>query len=233
MIQKDLCGYITTMFSEKLVPISELSESDKGKVLVDDERKSYNFDKITEIVYDNKKVPASADALLATDKEVLLTEFKSGFKRKISKKNLDYSRLTCPDDKTKVCKDYGNLLIDKGNLEVEELLDSLRSKAIESYTTLEKRILPLCDDLLESKRARLVFGVVVDDYIDSMEDTLTELAGIRSTTNTVTIVKEALSRFVGLVDVENKDYYYDEVKVFSPYEYGRYINRFFKVGYGS
>lgn len=233
MIQKDLCGYITTRFSKSLEPISSLSKSDKGKVLVDDKRKSYNFDKITEIVYDNKKVPASADALLATDKEVLLTEFKSGFKRKISKKNLDYSRLTCPDDKTKVCKEYGDLLIEKGNLESEELLDSLKFKAIESYITLEKRILPVCDDLLTTKQVRLVFGVVIDDYVDSMEDTLTELAGIGSSSNTVTNIKDALSRFVGLEDVDNIDYYYDEVIVFSPYEYGKYINRFFEVGYSS
>ena len=89
MIQKDLCNYITSEFSDYLEPIFLLSKSTEGKVLVKDERKLYNFDKITEKVYNNLKVPSSADALFATSKELLFTEFKSGFKRKISEETID------------------------------------------------------------------------------------------------------------------------------------------------
>ena len=227
MIQKDLSNYIISEFSDYLESISLLSKSTEGKVLVEDERELYNFDKITEKVYNNIKVPSSADALLITDKELLLTEFKSGFKRKISKETIDYSRLTCPDDNMKICKDYAKLLIDKGKLETRELLDSLKFKAIESFVTLEKKLFPLCEgDLSGNKRVKITFCVVVDDYIDSMEDTLAELANKPSVSNTLCDVKSSLSRFTGLKTPDGMDYFYDEIKVFSPYEFRQYINRF-------
>lgn len=227
MIQKDLCNYITSEFSDYLEPISLLSKSTEGKVLVKDERKLYNFDKITEKVYNNLKVPSSADALFATSKELLFTEFKSGFKRKISEETIDYNKLTCPDDNTKICKDYAKLLIDKGKLETKELLDSLKFKAIESFVTLEKKLFAFCPaSVPENKHIKVIFCVVIDDYIDSMEDTLTELADKPSASNTLTNVRASLSRFVGLKTSDGQDYFYDEIKVLSPYEYTQYINRF-------
>lgn len=225
MIQKNLYSYITSTFSTDLEPISTLSKSTKGKVLVKDERFLYNFDEITKKAYNNVKTPSSADALLITNNIILLTEFKSGFKRKISKETIDYSKLTCPDDKTKTCKDYANLLISKGKLETNELLDSLKFKAIESYMTLDKKILPLCANYSNNVHIKVIFCVVIDDYIDSMEDTLSELANKPSSSNTLTNIKSSLSRFVKLKTSDDKDYFYDEIKVFSPYEYIQYLNQ--------
>lgn len=75
MIQKNLYSYITSTFSTDLEPISTLSKSTKGKVLVKDERFLYNFDEITKKAYNNVKTPSSADALLITNNIILLTEF--------------------------------------------------------------------------------------------------------------------------------------------------------------
>ncbi len=91
--------------------------------------------------------------------------------------------------------------MDKGNLETAELLDSIKFKAIESYLTLEKKLLPLCMDFPNDKRVRVIFCVVM-------------------------IIKAALSRFINLKTSDNKDYFYDEIKVCSPYEYTRYISQF-------
>lgn len=224
MISKDLYSYITNAFVDDLESISVLSRSTQGKVLVDDSRKLYNFDKITEHVYNNIKVPSSADSLLVTNKIVLLTEFKSGFKRKISKESIDYTKLTCPSDETKICSDYGDLLIEKGKLETEELIDSIKFKAIESYITLEKMLFPLCGS--SSRKLRIVFCVVIDDYVDNMEDSLLELAEATSSNNTYTSVKESLSRLVNVKTQDMEDLYYDEVKVLSPYEYKMYISSY-------
>lgn len=226
MIQKDLYSYITATFPDDLEPVSALSKSTKGNVLVKDERSLYNFDVITKKVYNNLKTPSSADALLVTSGIILLTEFKSGFKRKISKETLDYHKLTCPDDSTKICKDFADLLVSKGNLETAELLNSIKFKAIESYLTLEKKLLPLCMDFPNDKRARVIFCVVIDDYVDSMEDTLAELAHKSLVSNTLTVIKSSLSRFINLKTSDNRDYFYDEVKVLSPYEYTQYISQF-------
>lgn len=224
MISKDLYTYITNAFADDLESISVLSRSTQGKVLVDDSRKLYNFDNITEHVYNNIKVPSSADSLLVTNKIVLLTEFKSGFKRKISKESIDYTKLTCPSDETKICSDYGALLIEKGKLETAELLDSIKFKAIESYITLEKKLFPLCDSC--DCKLRIVFCVVVDDYVDNMEDSLLELAKTPYSNNTYTSVKESLSRLVNIKTQDMEDFYYDEVKVLSPYEYKMYISSY-------
>lgn len=226
MIQKDVYSYIIAEFSRYLEPISVLSRSTQGKVLVKDNRNLYNFDKITEFVYNNTKIPSSADALLVTESVILLTEFKSGFKRNISRETIDYSRLTCPDDNSKICKDFADLLLSKGELETNELLDSLKFKAIESYVTLEKKVFPLCCKCLTSKCARVIFCVVIDDYVESMEDTLSELAGKPIISNSMEKVRMSLSRFVNLTTSDNKRYFYDEIKVCSPYEYIQYIKEF-------
>ena len=224
MIEKDLYTYITDAYQEDLEPISSLSKSTNGDILVNDNRYLYNFDKITEKAYNHIKTPSSADSLLVTDKIVLLTEFKSGFKRRISRETIDYSKLTCPDDATKVCKDYGKLLIQKGKLETGELLDSIKFKAIESYVTLEKKLFPLCSTLSHNNKLRIIFCVVIDDYVDSMEDSLLELANESSSSNTFTNIKSSLSRFVNIKTHDNEDFYYDEIKVLSPYEYQQYLS---------
>lgn len=224
MIKKDVCSYLIENFSDKTEPISILSKSDKGKVLVNDETSAYSYDKITKQVYGYIKYPTSADALFVNNKIILFTEFKSGFKRNISKETLNYNMLTCPSDSAKICRDYAKLLIEKGRLETDELLDSIKFKAIESYITLEKKILPSCSDFLNDVHLRVIFCVVVDDYIDSMEDTLTELASKPSSTNTFSRVKSSLLRFVNLKTFDNEDYFYDEIKVLSPYEYKKYLN---------
>lgn len=223
MTSKNLYKHITDSFPADLKTISELSKSSAGKSLVNNEKKLYDYDSITKKVYHEIKVPSSADALLVTDRQILLTEYKSGFKRHISKKTLDYSQLTCPDDPSKICHPYADLLVDKGNLECDELLDSLKFKALESYITLEKKLFPLCNDNPNNKKTKLIYSVVIDDYVDSMEDTLTELASTSSDTNSFSNIRNSLSRFVGLSDTTDEDYYYDEIKVFNPHEYNCYI----------
>lgn len=224
MIKKDVSSYISENFADNSESVSMLSKSEKGNSLVSDETKLYDFDRITKKIYGSEKCPTSADALLVTDKILLLTEFKSGFKRKISQETLNYEWLTCPDDGTKVCKDYAKLLIDKGKLEINELLDSIKFKAVESYMTLEKKIMPSCKEFFDGRRLRAIFCVVIDDYVDSMEDTLAELAEKQPSNNMFDRVKSALVRFVNLKSSDGTDYYYDEVKILSPYEYKSYIN---------
>lgn len=230
MIQKNISMYINKEFSDELEPISDLSKSTAGKVLVKDDRCLYNFDSITKKIYKFKKVPSSVDALFVTNKVLLLTEFKSGFKRRISKESIDYKKLTCPKNNKIICKDYGEMLIRKADLETQELLDSVKFKAVESYITLEKQIFPRCMNLPIANKLRVVFCVVIDDYIDDMENTLAELAGTSTIPNSFESIKNALSRFVQIKTADNEDFYYDEIKVFSPYEYKHYLNSLQKRG---
>lgn len=205
--------------------ITSLSRPNNGKSLVEDERCEYNFDDITKAIYNNRDVPASADALIASDKVVLFTEFKTGFIRKITCDTLDYSKLSCPNFPDVTCNEYGKLLIDKSELEVSELLDSLKFKAIESYITLEKYILPHCFDLSE-KGQRVVFCVVIDDAVEDLEDGLLELANQVSENNSFSKVRSSLERFVAVPLNDGDIFFYDEIIVKSPYDYKKYISRF-------
>lgn len=60
--------------------------------------------------------------------------------------------------------------------ENDELVASIRTKAIESYITLEKHVFPLCRDSDGQKRLRYV-AVIDADSVDGIEDTLADLAG--------------------------------------------------------
>lgn len=226
MIQKDVCKYVASLYKDNYMEsITLLSKPNNGKSLVEDERCEYNFDNITKAIYSNRDVPASADALFVSDKIVLFTEFKTGFKRKITYDNLDYSKLSCPKFPNITCDEYGKLLIDKSKLEVSELLDSLKFKAIESYITLEKYILPHCLDISE-KRQRVVFCVVIDDVVDDLEDGLLELSNEISENNSFSNVKSSLERFVSVPLNDDDSFFYDEVIVKSPYDYKKYISKF-------
>lgn len=223
MNTEEIRTYLFQQYGDYLEPISRLSESTKGKILVSDHRELFNFDKISEKIYSSKK-PSSADSIYISENAVILIEFKSGFKKIITKKSFDISKITCPDDGAKPCYEYAKLLFQKQRCESNELLDSIRLKAIESYITLEKEILPFCNNSqdIPTRKRRFIFCTVVDDYIDSMEDTLNELSGKNSDNNTITSIKNALSRLI-----LHKNYYYTEIKVFSPYEFIQYLNEIY------
>ena len=55
-----------------------------------------------------------------------------------------------------------------------------------------------------------------------MEDTLNVLAKKTSDTNTITSLRQSLSRFCKTAE---KDYYYDEIKVFSSYEFKNFVTK--------
>lgn len=219
MVAKDVKSYLVSNCDEYLETISELSRSDAGKVLVKDERKLYNYDKVTKEFY-STKTPDSVDAIYATNRKVFFVEFKSGFKKKISKENFDKSLMTCPDDDVKYCKAYATLFFKIQEKENEILRYSIHMKAIESYMTFIKEIEPNSQD--DEKTKLLVFCVVIDDYVESMEDILTGLAKKPSDTNTITSLRQSLSRFR---KNGRKDYYYDEINVFSPHEFKVFIDK--------
>lgn len=219
MITKDVKSYLTSNCANHLETISNLSRSDDGKVLVEDERKLYNYDKITKEFY-TTKTPDSADAIYATNRKVFFVEYKSGFKKKINKGNFDKRLMTCPDDDEKYCEPFATLFIKMQKKENEILRHSIHMKAIESYMTFIKEIEPNSQE--DAIPKSLVFCVVVDDYVENMEDILTDLAKKPSDTNTITSLRQSLARFG---KTGSKDYYYDEIKVFSPHEFKVFVDK--------
>lgn len=105
---------------------------------------------------------------------------------------------------------------------------SIRFKAIESYITLEKQILPCCK---EADNFKLALLVVVDvDAVEDYESTLSELGGehtpIKTTNNNeISNISDSLKSYSLKKDKHepNGYYYYDTIRVMSVEEFEKYF----------
>ena len=213
MITKNLQEYAKYHWASFQKSVADISSNGKT-ALVDSDAELYCFDDICLNLFERKKMPTSADGLSITEKEIELIEFKSGFKRKITKKSFKKEMGVC-EDAGKICDAYWELFFKNEKKEIDELVASIRNKAIESYITLEKHIFPLCDET--DLHMPLKFTAVIDEEeIDYMEDTLSDLAGRgNASENHFTSVKHALYRLMNQYDAAGKLYYYDRIEVLS------------------
>lgn len=230
MITKDFSAYAKREWSDCLTPVTQLSGNHRngGEPLVRHEAELYDFDKICDALFAKQKAkkPTSADALDISSKVVRLVEFKSGFRDKIGKENFDKEKAKC-EAIGGICEDYWKLYSKLRKAQTHELYDSIRAKALEGLFTLEKQILPLCED--SPCPIRLFYVVVIDaNPTDKMEDILTDLGTQKQpdkTTNPLTRIHNALNRLTGIQDASGNTYSYDEIEVLSPEEYAASLDR--------
>ena len=208
--------YAETNWKEFAQPFTEISKNNHSKTpLVKNDTIAYNFDLICKSIFDNDKIPASADGLSIYSHYIELVEFKTGFKQIITKENFDIQKGKC-EETGKVCDSYWNLFFDNQKRKIKELITSIRFKAIESYITLEKQLFPLCtDDDINSIKIHLTI-VIDEDGIDEMEDTLAELSGsVTKGKNIYQEIRRSLSRLNKTADAKGKSYYYDNIDIIS------------------
>ena len=146
MIAKDILKYAQEHWlsnSGYKKTITEISKSGTSKALVESSKEIFCFDDISRDLYKRKDcLPTSADGIIITDnKKIYLVEFKSGFKKIITKQNWNDEKAMC-ELINQTCPNYKNLFLKNQDMETEQLIDSIRDKAVESYITLEKRIFP-------------------------------------------------------------------------------------------
>lgn len=96
---------------EYFKPLSEISKPDVGAPLVNISENIFCFDSISEKIYQNNK-PCSVDGLFFSRETAYLVEFKTGFKKKITRENYCDERVLCPKH-NHICKDYKNLFFKK------------------------------------------------------------------------------------------------------------------------
>ena len=141
MAAQDVKNYADENWNQYLESITELSKEQKnGNALVTSDKQMYNFDKITKKIYAKRSngVPTSADALAFSKKHIQFVEFKSGFKKKITKNTMDKEEAKC--DKTNAfCNDYWNLFFKNQETESIGLINSLQMKAADSYMHWKSR----------------------------------------------------------------------------------------------
>ena len=119
---------------------SVVAQSDKrAKNLISSDHKLYNFDKISEAIYSTNSKSCSVDGLRVNDGFLEFIEFKTGFLRRLTRENWTPEIGTC-DYKKGICDEYWKLYWKLDKKEREELIDSIKDKAIESFITYEKHI---------------------------------------------------------------------------------------------
>lgn len=202
---------------EFISTIAELSKpNENSEPLISSEKSAYNFDKISKKLNPSKYGPAaSADALEITENEIILTEFKTGFKRKAFSPR-DEKCFNCSKDKAcKICVSYRNLQKRYNDAYINNLKYNLKLKIVESFVTLSY-LVPSFNSY------KLKFWAVINSPIDENEDILRELGNKPiNESNIISGVKDIVKRFR---KSENRGYYYDEVKVFTANEYLKEIN---------
>lgn len=216
MTGRDLAAYAAANWGRYLAPVTELSkEKEGGTPLVESGRQLYDFDSICLDLFPPGMCPASADALEITDKEIRLIEFKSGFRKRITRENFDEERARCEVTGQK-CEKFWKEFEKARKLEKKELLTVLRSKAVESCLTLERKVFPFCPEA--GRTFKLAFIVVADvDAVDGMVDTLGDLSGKRDETKTdLNRIRASLARYGGTKD---GTYCYDRLEVLPAAQY--------------
>lgn len=231
MITKNLPKYATERLEDYIISVTNASKSQTGVPLVTSDASIYCFDEICKLFYAQHNSATSADGLLFPKGNIELVEFKSGFSRRITKDKFDPSKGACPTLKEKhdvehVCDYYWKLFWKLADKERSELIDSIRSKAIESYILLEKHIFPACEDMENKRNLQLILTVVVDeDGVDGIEDTLAELAEEEvSTDNSLSSIRQALKRLNIRQDANGTPYFYDRIEVLTAKDFKNRIS---------
>lgn len=234
MTSKDIFQYAQNNWNRHKKTITVISET--GKMdnqgnpisLVKSDLMIYCFDDISENIYQDKRKDktASVDGMIITNKVVYLVEFKSGFKRKITKENFDKTKMTC-DQTKEFCEEYANLFLKNSNKEIVELKTNIQLKTIESYWTFEKEIFPFCQELQPTKsNYRIEMIVVIDgNSDDAMLAALAELSKGTKTDKIFSDINKSLKKYKKTKDGNGNDYYYDEIKVMSTYEFEAFIKQ--------
>ena len=204
-------------------PLSIVSAPGYNKPpLIDNSKVIYCFDDINKSLY-RKNYPKSADGLFFYKNNAYFVEFKTGYKKKITKDNYCEEMAMCHVHKHP-CSEHKELFFSLQKKETEELNHSIKLKAIESYITLEKQIIPCCED---NGKCQVKLLVVIDaDDTDDYENTLLELAEKKTDNNIISSLENSLCNYKRKQDkssLEN-DYFYDEIKVMSAEEFEQFFN---------
>lgn len=230
MLLKDLEQFSENNWHSFYSTVTETSREDQSDTsLVISDCTVIDFDKVCLSLFLTQKLPTSVDAIRLRPRTIELIEFKTGFRQKITRESFDPLKGKCKKfDKEIECDDYWDLFFENQERKKNQLISSIRLKAIESIVTLEKHILPQCQDLPKGEQSRIVLTVVVDiDPIDAYEDMLSDLTEEKekSNTNTISDIRKALGRLMGVNDIHGNIYYFDQINVMSGPEFKSCISR--------
>ncbi len=191
--------------------------------LVRSDVKIFNFDKITKMIYPNHldSLPASADGIFLMKDTLYFVEFKTGFKKRITKQNFDPTLMTCPHINLVcggylVCGEYRDLFFKNQGNETKLLVDSIKFKAVNSFITFDKMMLPSCTELQFLKTHYIA---VIDAGGD--DETIAMLGNEES--GDIKSVRDSLQQY-SKEKGNATGYYYNAVEVMTAVQFLEFIN---------
>ncbi len=187
---------------------------------------------------DADTLPRSADALIIRGEHLIYIEFKLGFEDKVTKKSWKPHALSCMntdcghsithqhapchtcDISCAKCGSvlfsvagirqlYRNLFFNKRKLEKEQLQDSFKLKLLETYTALEKEILPRFHPEITTSKLKLHFLAVTDRASDLHDNFLKKYRKQKKRENSF-----------------KSDYHFDFIEILSKSGLDDYLNEY-------
>lgn len=206
---QQIIDYFDREFSNNKKPVGELSQNKVKSSFFE-----FDFDAISLRVYGYPtNPPTSTDSIRFDAKRntVIFIEFKSGFIDKIGK--IDEEKLSCPYGQDIKCREYAKILKKNRKLEKEDLVKNLRLKAIESYMTFTRMLLPCIE---HAPALSYEYQVFIDDGLAEMESVLNKLGRIDNPDNIFSFLQDSLQR---LKTSPGKPFYFKSVQIkgFSSY----------------
>ena len=194
------CNISSFLSSYNKKTFTELSENDEtGESLVNNTNLGYDFDSISEGIFGTNKL-RSADSVIVKDDYIIFIEFKSGFKKRIHISNFDKSKWPCKHAEP-YCSEGAEYFLKNQDLTAIEMIQSIQLKAVESFITLEKFIVPKCFE--ENNNWKVKFVAVIDAVndipLDMYEAGLSELGGCDEETlkeNSIVSLKDSLKKYM-------------------------------------
>lgn len=173
---KDVENYLEINLGDCKSTLKECSKNDQGVSIVYNNKKAFNFDKISKKIFPSGLT--SIDSICFRNKHIDFVEFKSGFLDKIDM-NYNPSTYPCIDE------EYFKLLTKVRKKEKKELTQNIQLKIVESLYVLKDIILPKCDDTSTEYDINftLVFESGKINPLDEFEIGVENLANIKETRN--------------------------------------------------
>ena len=220
--------YLHNNYNSLLETVTELSKTDK-KEFIKNTTMLYNFDKMICSFYRDTNKPKSADALYIIDNVILFIEFKTGFKDKVTIRDIDENKFCCHCMLHNICKEKFQYYIQYKDLHKKDKSKSLFLKIAESYIFFKENFLPIyMHSITEGKyNYKFKFWIVVDSPVDAIQ------AGYKKnnnenekkTKNNIILgLQEKVKRFY---DKTNKSYY-EEILVLNQYEFTSKLDKLLK-----
>lgn len=207
-------------FSENTVKksFSELSiNKQSGKPLVISETQGYDYETCVLKLFKSNPLKM-VDALYIKDNQLYFIEFKSGFVQNINYDTFDITKWWC-NSAEKTCEEGAKIFLKNQELIIDELIESVKGKLLETNAILFKLILPKCE--VSKKSYKIHYVAVVDELqnpIESIENVFGSLGNSIKKESPINRLRDSLKKY-NINDAFGNPMFFDYIDVWNTFDF--------------